>query len=225
MRRRALLLGDFRTQYKYGFYFLYLFLTVLYAALLFALPASVREKAGILLVFTDPAALGLYFMGAIVLLEKGEHVPESLAVSPVRPAEYAFSKLGSLAAISALSGAAVGAFAGIPSGAAFLYAVFLSSCLFSSVGLLCAVPAKTLNQFILLTIPAELLINLPAIIYLFGYERSWLLFHPGVCVIELCKAGPHAPAAAAMLLLWTALSAGLAVRSARTLFRRAGGAA
>lgn len=225
MRRRALLLGDFRTQYKYGFYFLYLFLTALYAALLSALPASAREKIGILLVFTDPAALGLYFMGAIVLLEKGEHVPESLAVSPVRPAEYAFSKLCSLAVISTLSGAVIGAFAGVPTGPAFPYAVFLSSCLFSSAGLLCAVPARTLNQFILLTIPAELLISLPAVAYLFGYGKGWLLLHPGVCVIELCQSGPHAPAAAAVLLLWTALSAGLAGRSARTLFRRAGGAA
>jgi hypothetical protein len=43
--------------------------------------------------FFRPAAMGLYFMGAIVLFEKGERVLDSLAVSPAGAGMYALSKL------------------------------------------------------------------------------------------------------------------------------------
>jgi fluoroquinolone transport system permease protein len=84
MRIKALVLGDMRFQYKYGFYFLYLFFILLYAGALFALPASWRRLTAVLMVFTDPAAIGLYFMGAIVLLKKanGAGQPRRLPVCP-----------------------------------------------------------------------------------------------------------------------------------------------
>ena len=41
-----LLRGDIRFQYKYGFYFLYLFFTLLYVSLLMAFPETWREKGG-----------------------------------------------------------------------------------------------------------------------------------------------------------------------------------
>jgi fluoroquinolone transport system permease protein len=44
MKLKALLRGDVRFQYKYGFYFLYLLLSVLYIAVLFSLPAACGKK-------------------------------------------------------------------------------------------------------------------------------------------------------------------------------------
>ena len=52
------------------FYFLYTVLTVLYAVVLLAMPESWQEKVAPILIFSDPAAMGLFFMGAIILLEK-----------------------------------------------------------------------------------------------------------------------------------------------------------
>ncbi|HCT90783.1 MAG TPA: ABC transporter permease, partial [Lachnospiraceae bacterium] len=46
--------------------------------------------------FSDPAAMGLFFMGAVVLLEKGQHTPCAVAVSPVRAMEYIAAKVASL---------------------------------------------------------------------------------------------------------------------------------
>lgn len=70
MRFKKLFLWDLRFQAKYGFYFLYTVLTVIYVTVLFALPESWQEKAAAILIFSDPAAMGLFFMGAIVLLER-----------------------------------------------------------------------------------------------------------------------------------------------------------
>jgi fluoroquinolone transport system permease protein len=110
---------------------------LLYIGLIFALPVAWRKTAGILMIFTDPAAMGLYFMGAIVLFEKSERVLNSISISPVKPLEYMLSKLCSLAVISTV-----------------------------------VANISTLNEFIIATIPAELLINIPAIAYLFGYKKN-----------------------------------------------------
>jgi fluoroquinolone transport system permease protein len=224
MKLKALLRGDVRFQYKYGFYFLYLLLSVLYVAVLFSLPAAWRQKAALLMIFSDPAAMGLYFMGAIVLFEKGERVLDSLAVSPAGAGVYALSKLVSIALISTAAGLAIGLAGGVVfHGLFFAAGVFLCSCLFSAVGLMLASRAVTLNGFILATIPAEILINLPAVGYLFGWRKPWLIGHPGVCMIELCEYGPLAAPALLILTVWTALFTALAERFARRMLSELGG--
>ena len=49
MRLKKLFLLDMRFQAKYGFYFLYVVLTVIYIAALFALPENWKEKAAAIL--------------------------------------------------------------------------------------------------------------------------------------------------------------------------------
>jgi len=224
MRGKALLFGDVRFQLKYGFYFVYLVFSVIYIGLLFALPSAWRKTAGILMIFTDPAGMGLYFMGAIVLFEKSERVLESLAVSPVRPLEYVMSKLLSIALISTAVAAVIGACGGFVSDyVGFVFSVFFCSCIFSAVGLIFAAKVPSLNEFIIITIPAELLINIPAIAYLFGYKKDWLLFHPGVCMIELCSGGEYKLICFLAIVCWTALFTALANRAVKSMLRSVGG--
>ncbi len=224
MRLKALFFGDIRFQIKYGFYFIYAVFAVLYIGLLFVLPENWRNKAAILMIFTDPAAMGLFFMGAIVLFEKSERTLNSLAVSPVKPREYILSKLLSIAVISTLV-AVVIALVGDKAIISFYFiaGVFLCSCLFSAVGLIVAAKCMTLNSFILTTIPAELIINIPAIAYLFGWNKSWLLLHPGVCMIELGQNGQLALPTLLVLALWTVITAGFAEKAASKMLRSMGG--
>ncbi len=222
MRTTALLVGDIRFQFKYGFYFLYLVFTILYISLLYALPAAWREKAAILMIFTDPAAMGLFFMGAIVLFEKGERVLDSIAVSPAKPMEYVVSKLVSIAMISTVVALLIGFGGKVALNPLFFVpGVFLGSCLFSAVGLMVAANIATLNQFVVATIPAELIINAPAIAWLFGWKPGFMILHPGVCIVELCQNGERALLAAFILAVWTLLSAllahGVVAKSLRSL--------
>ena len=223
-RTAAVCAGDIRFQYKYGFYGLYLLFSLLYLGLLFSIPESWREKAAVLLVFSDPAAMGLYFMGAIVLFEKSERVINSLAVSPVTFREYTVSKLFSIAVISTAAGLLIGIVGGgVRMNGFFVIAIFSGSCLFSAIGLLIASQTATLNAFILATVPVELLINLPAIFYLFGWKKSWLLAHPGAAIIELCTAGAHPCIALFFLLLWSFAAGFAACCSSQKMFRAVGG--
>ena len=93
MRLKSLIVSDIRFQFRYGFYWVYILFTLVYVAVLHLLPAAWRTDAALLMIFTDPAAMGLFFMGSIVLFEKNERVLDSIAVSPVSPIEYVLSKL------------------------------------------------------------------------------------------------------------------------------------
>ena len=82
MRLLRLTARDLRFQWKYGFYALYAVFTAAYLLTLAAVPESARRTVATVMIYTDPAAMGLFFMGAIVLLEKSQRVNLALAVSP-----------------------------------------------------------------------------------------------------------------------------------------------
>ncbi|MBE0600435.1 MAG: ABC transporter permease, partial [Firmicutes bacterium] len=80
MKAKTLVFADIRFQIRYGFYTIYGLFTLVYLGLLYALPDAWRGDAAAVMIFTDPAAMGLFFMGAIVLFEKNERVLDSIAV-------------------------------------------------------------------------------------------------------------------------------------------------
>jgi fluoroquinolone transport system permease protein len=76
---------------------------------------------------------------------------------------------------------------------------------------------------VVLTIPAEVLINLPAIAWLFGWKPGAMILHPGACIVELISGGSLAALALPLLLLWTALFTVLACRAMDKSMRSLGG--
>ncbi|PWJ50056.1 ABC transporter permease [Faecalicatena contorta] len=167
MRIVKLILGDIHFQFKYGFYFIYLLFCALYVFLLFIFPETWREKAVSIMIYSDPAAMGLFFMGAIVLLEKSQRVLNALAVSPVKAIEYIIAKTISLMLISVLVSFVLAFVAGIRNIPEVLLATALTSIIFTLLGLIAATKINSLNQYIIMTAPLELICFVPPIIYLF----------------------------------------------------------
>lgn len=183
MRLGKLLLWDIRFQIKYGFYFLYAVLTAIYVAVLFAVPAGWSETAAAILIFSDPASMGLFFMGAIVLLEKSQHTPCALAVSPVGPVEYVLAQAGSLSAISLVVAAILAWAARVDCLPVVLLGTMLSSAVFTLSGIIAATKIASLNQFLLWTVPIELVCFVPALLHLFRVTPAWLRYYPlNVCM-------------------------------------------
>ena len=224
MRMKPLLLGDIRFQFRYGFYGIYLVFTMVYIGVLYALPHTWRNDAALIMIFTDPAAMGLFFMGAIVLFEKSEHVLDSIAVSPAHASDYVLSKLVSISVISTFVALAIAAAAGaLQQPLLFLASVFLCSCLFSALGLIAACKVKTLNQFFLLVIPIEVLATVPAILWMYWLPSDLLLLHPGVSMLMLCSGrGPALPAFVS-LLLWTGFFGWFAEKTVYKMLQSVGG--
>lgn len=178
--------NDMYFQRRTGIYLLYLMLTILYLAVSHAIPADLKKVVAELLIFTDPAAMGLYFMGAILLLERSQHLERAIFVSPVRIREYVAGKavsLGVIATVAALilqlsvdrSGLTVGYFCG----------VVFSEMIFSFFGLIVATKIRDLNQFVLATVPIELAGFVPVIFSISGIRQSVLAYYPTVICFHL----------------------------------------
>lgn len=225
MRLKNLLFGDIRFQFKYGFYFLYAVLTLLYTCLLAALPAAWRPRAAALLIYSDPAAMGLFFMGAIVLLEKSQRVLSSLAVSPVKISEYILSKVLSIGILSAVVALFLCLAAGGKQLAPAAAVTLLCSALFSLAGMVLASRADSLNQFFAMTIPVELLFSIPLVPYLLGVRSQLLdLFPSNFCMSVLDGSCSNPLAGSLVLTACCALCFFAAHRSVASMLRKAGGA-
>ena len=207
MRFVSLLLWDMRFQAKYGFYFLYAVLTVIYVIVLFAVPENWKEKTAAILIFSDPASMGLFFMGAIVLLEKSQHIPCVFAVSPVRAVEYMIAKVGSLAAVSLVVAAVLALAASVDNLHIVLSGTVLSSAIFTLSGIMIASKIISLNQFLLWTVPVEAICFVPAVLHLFRITPVWLRYYPVNVCMEMLSG--RAPSAAGIL----SVMAGLAILS------------
>lgn len=224
MRFRSLFLWDVRFQMRYGFYLLYAILTAIYAAILFAVPPGWREKTAAILIFSDPAAMGLFFMGAMVLLEKSQHTPCAFAVSPVRPVEYIAAKAASLSVISLAVAAALATAAGLPHIRIVLCGTFLSGVIFTLLGILIATKIASLNQFLLWTVPFEAACFTPAVLHLFGAAPDWLRYDPaGVCMEMVSGQAPSAIGITGVLAVTACLFV-LSESSVASMWNRMGGA-
>lgn len=199
MRFRRLFLWDIRFQIKYGFYFLYAVLTGIYGIILSALPEDWKEKAAVILIFSDPAAMGLFFMGAIVLLEKSQHTPCALAVSPVRAGEYILAKVGSLSVISLAVAAVLAFFAGAGNCHIVLSGTMITGAVFTLLGIMTATKINSLNQFLLWTVPIEIVCFVPAILHLFKITPAWLRYYPANVCMEMVSG--QVPSAAGFFIL------------------------
>jgi len=177
MRMLRLISGDIRFQMKYGFYFIYGVFCVLYVFLLMIFPESYRERAVSIMIYSDPAAMGLFFMGAIVLLEKNQRVLNALAVSPVKVFEYMAAKIISLALVSVLVSLVLALAAGLRNIPIVLLATALPSMIFTLLGLIDAAMINSLNQYIIAVVPLEIVCFLPPILYLFS-ESAIMRFYP-----------------------------------------------
>lgn len=224
MRFLSVLRGDIRFQYRYGFYFIYALFTLLYILILQLVNDHWQAEAAVLMIYSDPAVLGLFFMGAILQFEKDEHTLHSLVVSPLKPGEYVLSKLCSLSLIATLVALSIAGFGTVVAHPIRIGStIFIGSCLFSAVGLVLATKTETLNQFILATIPCLLVISIPATLYLIRAGSVWWLLHPGICIIELCLFGNHIALATMSLLLWTSGVLYYTIRTTKTFFNTLGG--
>lgn len=185
MRIKNLIIWDIKFQIKYGFYTLYAFMSIFYSFILLIIPQSIKIKAGIIMIFLDPAAMGIFFMGAIILLEKSERVLNVLAISPVMIIEYLISKIVSLGIISIFVAIILSYISGIKNIIPIINGTFLTSCLFTLLGIIIGVNINNLNQYIISTVPIQIICFIPPLFYIFGYNASFIKYYPFNSCIRL----------------------------------------
>lgn len=251
---RALLRADCRMLWRHGVVVLYVFLSLLYIALLrFATAQDERPRFTALLLLTDPATLSLFFMGAIVLYEKNQHIHAELYAGGVKPASYVLSKCVSSCALGTLAGCLIVWFSSpavltVTNGAVDWGSVLdgdltalgvTAACmltgglLFACVSVVPAALSNSLNGFMMAGGLCELIFLAPAVIDLFSPLPEGFGFHPSVLLSRALRRPDLAAARLgepmllmqiAALLGCTVLAALLANACATRMLRGKGGA-
>lgn len=173
----TLLRHDMVFQFRHGFYYAYLVATLVYIGIIHVLPPVARETVTLLVVFTDTSLLGMFFVGALVLLERDQNTLDPLFVTPVSLVEYLGSKAVSLTAIALLSSLAIfvstqGFGAGI---GLVAVAVIGASFFFTFIGLAIASRSTSVPDYFIRGLGWGLLLCVPLIDY-FGVVRSPLFY-------------------------------------------------
>ena len=176
MRLIAALKSDLRFQYKHGFYAVYTFITVLYIIIMQKIPSGlIKDYAAALIVFSDPAMLGFFFIGGIIMLEKQQGIIDYLAVTPLSPQEYIKAKLATLGLLSIAASILITLtthFQGV-NWLILIVAIAAVSVFFTLYGFLVAAGCRTINQYFLRMIPFLLLTILPCFAVI-QFPYSWV---------------------------------------------------
>ena len=176
MNAAPLVLNDFRLLWRHGFALAYLVVAVLFAAVLSALPDAWADAVLPVLAWSDPAFFCFFFAGASVCLDLDQGTFRALFASPLRPSVYLVVKAANLSILAFLMAAAVSVSArGMdfrlwPLAAAALAGGIPSAVLGASL----ALRLKTVNRFMIGSMPAFLVLALPIAEYAAGrWLPSW----------------------------------------------------
>ena len=94
---------EFTLLYRYKIIHISILSVILYFLITQAIPDMDNNVFHTLLLFFDPAIIGIMFVGALVLFEKSENVLQALVVTPMQINDYISSKIISLTILSVIS--------------------------------------------------------------------------------------------------------------------------
>ncbi|WP_440896680.1 fluoroquinolone export ABC transporter permease subunit [Amphibacillus sp. Q70] len=214
MRLLSALKFDLLSLYRYRIVHAYLIMTLFYIFFLHMMPESISVTASIIVIFTDPVALGFYFIGGIILLEKSQSTFDSLFVTPFRIKEYIISKV---CVLTLLTMVVILCIIMLTTGFQIniwpiLLGGFLSAIFFTLFGLTLAVRAKTLNQYFIVATLYSILFFLPLLDYL-NIFHTWLFYLlPSYATLILIEGGMASLSgwkmlyAVIMLIIWIGIA-------------------
>jgi fluoroquinolone transport system permease protein len=220
----ATMVCDIRLQFRNGFYYAAGFVALVMALLL----NQVRlfDLALLLPIFVlgDIQVNTFYFVGGLVLLEKGEGTLAAQVVTPLRTGEYLAAKVGTLALLSLIESliivvAAYGSgFAVLP----LVGGVVLLAVLYTLYGFVVVARYDSINSYLLPSVAYTAVLSLPLLDY-FGLWQSWLFYlHPIQAPLLLLRAAfePLAPWQLVYGVLYSAFWIGLMYLASRRAFDR-----
>ena len=226
MRKVNVIKGDMFFQWKYGFYMLYLLMIIIYYVIFSFLTGNVKDTIVSICVYSDPAAMGMFFMGALILLEKSQRITNTIAISPVTVEEYILGKIVSVGIISEIVGVILMLQGHTENYFLCAIGIFAGSVIFSLCGIIVGAKIESLNQYIIGTLPFEIIGFVPVILYRIGFmwNNKLMIRHPGCSVMRLIEGDTEmAMGAVASIVIWIILLFWRADISVRKMFRKSGG--
>ncbi len=129
------------------------------------------------LLFFDPALIGIMFVGALVLFEKSENVLQALVITPMNTDDYLLSKIISLTTLSVISAAIFMSLMIIFNNTSFnifylALGIILTSVMLILLGFILVSRVNSINGYLLGMGLGFLILTFPPLLLLFGIYDS-----------------------------------------------------
>lgn len=181
---------DFIRQMRYNIIGIMLVVTALYVGMLYFMPAEYKDVLLIFLIFNDPTALGMIFIGSLILFEKGDGTLHALVVTPLEKSAYLLSKAISLSTI-ALGASLLMALLvhGWSTNIGYLLlGVGLTSMLFVFIGIIAVAGCRSFNQYLLRIVVYMVPLSLPLLNFMGITDTYWWYVFPTQGTLLLLEA-------------------------------------
>lgn len=184
------LVVDFRQQVRYGFIVASLFTMIVFIAML----SQLDHKGSLLFVpifIISNMMIGTYFfIGGMVLFEKGEGVLQALIVTPLRVEEYLGSKVLTLTALALVENIAI---VTVIFGTGYnvlllIVGTLLTAVMYVLTGFVIVSRFKSISEYLLPSAFVYVAFMLPFIDYLKIFETPLVYLHPMQAPLVLMKA-------------------------------------
>lgn len=177
---------DILFQFRSGFHAIYIGLCILYIGIINNIPKAWEMIVVPLMIFSDPAVLGFFFIGGLVMLEKSQGIMDLIVVTPIKARDYLLSKVISLNLIALLASLAIVIFTKQSYNMVLLVlAILMTSSFFTTFGFYIALTSRSMNHYFGRVIPGMMLIIIP-VFSLVGFPYSKLFYIcPSVAATKL----------------------------------------
>ena len=220
----VLVLHDARLQLRYGIFAAYAVVVAIYVGVLLSVGPHLPRWAPAFIIFTDPAALGFFFLGGLMMLERSEGVRTALATTPLSMIDYLAAKTLTLTGLALLACIALYLAHGTGHAALLLGTVALTSFQYVGIGVPIALRFKTVSGYLMGSTGFLTPVIAPAFLALLEPFPLWLTAIPSVSQFRLMLvatgAATAAPAELAIMLAISIASAAGALWIARRALAR-----
>ena len=172
---------EFKLLYRYKIIHISILSVILYFITTQAIPDLDRPIFHSLLLFFDPAVIGIVFVGALVLFEKSENVLQALVITPMLVDDYILTKISSLTILSIISASIfiilLNLFSNIEFDILFLASgIILTSVMLILLGFILVSRVNSINEYLLAMIIAFLGLLFPPMLHLSGIYENIIFY-------------------------------------------------
>ena len=186
----TLVAHETRLQYRYGIYGAYAFVIAFYVGVLIWGGGVLPPAFMAFIIYTDPAVLGFYFLGALMMLEKAEGSRLALSVSPITASAYFAAKAIPLTVLGLV---AVAIMAPLIHGATdwpmLMGAVLLSALCYLGIGVPIAQFFRTVTSYLLGSAGFLLPLVVPSFLAFLDPMPVWAMLFPTAAQLRLIMVG------------------------------------
>jgi fluoroquinolone transport system permease protein len=178
---KNMLKWEFTLLLRYKIIHISILSVILYFLITQAIPDLDRSIFHSMLLFFDPAVIGIMFLGALVLFEKSENVLQALVVTPMVVDDYILTKITSLTILSIISASIfvtlLYVFSSVDLNVLYLaLGIILTSVMLILLGFILVSRVNSINEYLLAMAASFLVLLFPPMLHLSGIYENIIFY-------------------------------------------------